>query len=62
MRKKLRRWEVLRLKASPARFLGLVDAPDEQSARKQAIKTFAVRPEDEKSLLVRPYQFAHGDA
>ena len=62
MRKKLRRWEVLRLKASPAQFLGLVDAPDEQGARKQAIKAFAVRPEHEKSLLVRPYQFAHGDA
>jgi hypothetical protein len=34
VRKKQARWEVIRLKASPAVFIGLVDAPDEETALK----------------------------
>jgi 1,2-phenylacetyl-CoA epoxidase PaaB subunit len=46
-------WEVLRIKASPAAFVGLVYAPDEKSALKAAIKEFSIRAEDQKRLLVR---------
>jgi gamma-glutamylcysteine synthetase len=34
----------MRLKASPAAFVGLVYAADRQSAIKTAIKQFAIRP------------------
>jgi len=43
--------EVSRLKASPAAFIGLIDAPDEASAIKAAIKQFAIRPQDQKRLI-----------
>ena len=55
MRKKQRPWEVLRLKCSPAAFVGLVYAPDEKSALKTAIKELRIRPEDQGKLLVRPH-------
>jgi hypothetical protein len=45
------RWEIRRLKATPAAFIGLVDAPDESSAVKTAIKQFDIRPQDQKSLI-----------
>jgi gamma-glutamylcysteine synthetase len=44
-------WEISRLKASPAAFIGLIEAPDEASAIKAAIKQFAVRPHDQKRLI-----------
>ncbi len=43
--------EIRRLKATPAAFIGLVDAPDETSAVKAAIKQFAIRPQDQKRLI-----------
>ena len=46
-------WEVLRIKGSPAAFVGIVYAPDEDSATAQAIGEFNVRKEDQKPLLVR---------
>ena len=49
------RWEIVRLKASPASFIGLVDAPDEAKAKKLAIKQFDIRKEDQDRLLVRRY-------
>lgn len=51
VRKKLQTWEVVRL---PATFLGRVEAPDERTALKLAIKQFDVRPIDEWRLIVRP--------
>ncbi len=48
-------WEVLRLKASPAAFVGLVYAADEKSALKTAIKELKIRPEDRARLLIRPH-------
>jgi gamma-glutamylcysteine synthetase len=39
-------WQISRLKASPAAFIGLVDAPDAASAKERAIKQFDIRPED----------------
>jgi 1,2-phenylacetyl-CoA epoxidase PaaB subunit len=55
MRKKQLAWEVLRLKGSPAAFVGLVHAPDEKSALKVAIKELSIRPEDRDRLLIRPH-------
>ena len=48
--KKLQTWQVTRL---PAAFIGLVEAPDEQTALKVAIEQFKIRPADEWRLLVR---------
>ncbi|MGA7912257.1 MAG: hypothetical protein WCC30_12020 [Candidatus Dormiibacterota bacterium] len=48
-------WEIRRLKASPAVFVGLVDAPDEAEAKELAIKQFDIRKEDQDRLLVRRY-------
>jgi 1,2-phenylacetyl-CoA epoxidase PaaB subunit len=53
MRKKKLVWEVLRLKSTPAAFIGLVHAPDEKTALETAIKELKIRPEDRKRLLVR---------
>jgi len=47
-------WEVIRLKATPAAFVGLVQAPDKASALKTAIKQFNIRREDQSRLLIRP--------
>ena len=49
-------WEVSRLKASPAAFIGLIDAPDEASAIKAAIKQFTIRPQDQKRLIAVRHQ------
>ena len=53
-RKRETEWEVIRLKATPAAFVGLVRAPDKASALKTAIKRFNIRREDQSRLLVRP--------
>jgi len=52
---KLPRWQIVRLKATPASFIRLVDAPDEDAAIKLAIKQFDIRKEDRDRLLVRRY-------
>jgi hypothetical protein len=44
-------WEIRRLKATPAAFVGLIDAPDETSAVKAAIRQFAIPPRDQQSLI-----------
>ena len=53
-RKRETEWEVIRLKATPAAFVGLVQAPDKASALKTAIKRFNIRREDQSRLLARP--------
>lgn len=54
MRNKLCRWEVFRLKGSPAAYLGSVHAPDEKSALKAAIKELKIgNLEHQKRLLIR---------
>jgi hypothetical protein len=55
MRKKRLAWEILRLKGSPAGFMGLVNAADEKSALKTAIKELKIRPEGQDRLFVRPH-------
>ena len=44
-------WEIRRIKATPAAFVGLVYAPDRASAVKAAIKQYGIRPQDQKSLI-----------
>jgi 1,2-phenylacetyl-CoA epoxidase PaaB subunit len=44
---------VIRLAASPARFIGTVRAPDEETARELAIEQYQIRPQQQRSLLVR---------
>lgn len=54
MRKRIEyRWEILRLKASPAAFLGTVRAPDAESAIKRAIEEFQVEPCFHDRLMAR---------
>ena len=53
-RKRETEWEVIRLKATPAAFVGLVQAPDKATALKTAIKQFNIRREDQSRLLIRP--------
>jgi hypothetical protein len=53
-KKKLTRiptWEIRRLKATLAAFIDLVDAPNETSAVRAAIKQFAIPPRDHQSLI-----------
>jgi hypothetical protein len=45
-RKRATEWEVIRIKATPAAFVGLVQAPDKASALRIAIKQFNIRRED----------------
>jgi len=55
MRKKVSKWEVIRLRAK-GEYLGVVSAADEEAALKVAIKAFAITdPERQKQLLVRRY-------
>jgi hypothetical protein len=53
MGKRAYQWEVRKLKASPALFLGYVHAPDEKAARKATLKELRIKPAHEKSLLIR---------
>ncbi len=47
-------WEVFRRKSSPAAFVGLVYAEDEESALAAAIEEHRIRPADQKRLTARP--------
>ena len=50
---KLHSWAIYRLKGTPAKLLGNVEAPNEESAIKRAIEEFSVAPELQKRLLAR---------
>jgi 1,2-phenylacetyl-CoA epoxidase PaaB subunit len=52
-RKREFEWEAIRLQASPAKFIGYVRAPDEETAREMAIEQFQIRPQQQRSLLIR---------
>jgi hypothetical protein len=49
----LNRWAIYHIKGTPAKLLGHVEAPDEETAIKQAIEDFNVAPELQKRLLAR---------
>ena len=46
-------WKVYRLKSSPAVFVGIVYAEDEESALAAAIEEHNIRQADQKRLIVR---------
>ena len=46
-------WEVIQITRSPARFIGVVYAADEQAAKATAIEQFEVtKPHEQKKLMV----------
>ena len=47
------RWAIYRLTATPAKLLGDVEAPDEETAIKKAIDEFAIEPALHKRLLAQ---------
>jgi hypothetical protein len=49
-------WQISKLRGTPAAFVGLIDAPDADTAKALAIKQFAVRPEDQKRLIAVRHQ------
>jgi hypothetical protein len=52
VRKKPKRWEVIRIRAK-GEFLGFVYAKGQEDARKEATKTFAMRAGEERWLIIR---------
>jgi uncharacterized protein YdiU (UPF0061 family) len=46
------RWRISRLKATPAEYIGEVEAPDEASAIKKAIEEFQITERWKQSRLV----------
>jgi hypothetical protein len=44
-------WSIYRLRGTPAQFVGIVDAPDEESAIKHAIEEYGV-PENQRGRLI----------
>jgi hypothetical protein len=54
MAKKEYHWNVYRLRGTPARFVGIVEAPDEATAIKKAIEEFKITdPAMQKRLLAQ---------
>jgi hypothetical protein len=52
--KKLFRWRITRLKASPAALIGYVEAADEEQAIRTAIREFEItNPEHQKRLVAQ---------
>ena len=52
--KKMYSWRILRIRGTPAAFIGIVDAPDEGSAINEAIKQFEItNPEHQKRLVAQ---------
>jgi hypothetical protein len=58
-RKRELEWEIIRLQASPAKFIGYVGALDEETAREVTIEQFKIQPRRQRSLLVRK-AYPHG--
>jgi len=50
-RERIFRWRVSLLKATPAKLIGYVDAPDADTALKEAIKEYEVKERDQKRLV-----------
>jgi hypothetical protein len=46
-------WAIYHIRGTPAPFIGIVEAPDEQSAIAKAIQQFGITGEQQKRLLAR---------
>ena len=53
MRKNEREWQVIRLRAK-GEYLGMVEAPDQETALKVALKQIRLDSVEAKRLLIRP--------
>ena len=52
---RMRTWEIVRIKGTPAAILGRVEATDAESAIKEWIEKFEITdPEQQKRLVARP--------
>jgi hypothetical protein len=49
--KRMYRWRISPIKATPAKLVGYVDAPDADAAIKEAIKEYEVKDRDQKRLV-----------
>jgi hypothetical protein len=49
--KQLPQWRVIRLKKTPAFQYGVVEAPDKESAIKEAIKKYQIEPQHYEKLM-----------
>jgi hypothetical protein len=47
-----KRWHISLIKATPARLIGHVEAPDEESAIKKAIEEFKITDPDVRRRLI----------
>ena len=48
----LRTWRIYRIRGTPAQFIGSVQAPDEKSALKEAIKEFNITDAEQQKRLI----------
>ena len=52
---KFYQWRITRIRATPAAFIGHVEAPDAEEAIKEAIRKFGITdPEHQKRLAAQP--------
>jgi hypothetical protein len=53
-KKKLHRWRISRIRATPTEFIGYVEAPDETEAIKNAVREYRItNPEKQKRLVAQ---------
>ena len=50
--KEMYRWDIYRIRGTPAAFIGIVEAPDEEAAIQAAIREFRIKDSDEQKRLV----------